>query len=54
MRPSQNVENETPSETYWKSSDSMHGSSDSQFFRTTTEIQSEPETFYESGYVMTF
>ena len=54
MRPPKNAENETPSETYWKSSDSMHGSSDSQFFRTTTEIQSEPETFYESGYVMTF
>ena len=32
----------------------MYGSSGSQFFRTTTGIQSEPGTFYESRLTMTF
>ena len=32
----------------------MHGSSGSQFFRTTTEKQSGPDAFDESRFVMTF
>ena len=32
----------------------MYGSSGSQFFRTTTGIQSGPDTFHESRLVMTF
>ena len=32
----------------------MYESSDSQFFRTTNEIQSGPDAFDESGFVMTF
>ena len=37
-----------------KSSASMYGSSGSQFFRTTTEIKSGPDTLDESGFVMNF
>ena len=37
-----------------KSSATTYESSDSQFFRTTTVIQSGPDTFYESRFVMTF
>ena len=37
-----------------KSSGSMYENSGSQFFRTTTEIQSGPDTFDESRFVMTF
>ena len=37
-----------------KSSASMYGSSNSQFFRTTTGIQSGPDAFDESRFVMTF
>ena len=32
----------------------MHENSGSQFFRTTTEIQSGPDTFDESRFIMTF
>ena len=32
----------------------IYESSDQQFFRTTTGIQSEPEAFDESRFVMTF
>ena len=32
----------------------MYGSSGSQFFRTTTEIKSGPDTLDESGFVMNF
>ena len=32
----------------------MYESSGSQLFRTTTEIQSGPDAFYESGFAMTF
>ena len=32
----------------------MHKSSGSQFFRTTNEIQSRPDAFDESRFVMTF
>ena len=37
-----------------KSSASMYESSGSQFFRTTTGIQSGPDTFDESRFTMTF
>ena len=37
-----------------KSSAGMYGSSGSQFFRTTTGIQSGPDTFDESRFVMVF
>ena len=37
-----------------KISASMYGSSGSQFFRTTTGIQSGPDTFDESRFVMAF
>ena len=37
-----------------KSSASMYESSGSQFFRTTTGIQSGPDVFDESGFAMTF
>ena len=37
-----------------KSLASMHESLGSQFFRTTTEIQSGPDAFDESRFVMTF
>ena len=37
-----------------KSSASMYESSGSQFFRTTTGIQSGPDAFDESKFVMTF
>ena len=37
-----------------KSSANMYGSSGSQFFRTTTDIQSVPDAFDVSRFVMTF
>ena len=37
-----------------KSSVTMYESSDSQFFRTTTGMQSQPYTFDESRFIMTF
>ena len=37
-----------------KSSASMYQISGSKFFRTTTEIQSGPDAFDESSFVMTF
>ena len=54
MRPSNNFENETPSDKYWKSLASMYESSDSEFFRTTTGIQSGPDDFDKSRFVVTF
>ena len=53
MRPSNNLENKTLLDTL-KSSASMYESLGSQFFRTTTEIQSEPSAFDESRLVMTY
>ena len=53
MRPSKNLENKTLSDTL-KSSARMYKGSGSQFFRTTTEIQSEPDSLDESMFVMTF
>ena len=53
MRPPNNLENKTPSDTL-ESSASMNESSGSQFFRTTTGIQSEPDAFDKSRFVMTF
>ena len=53
MRPSNNLENKTLSDTL-KSSARMYEGSGSQFFRTTTRIQSGPDAFDESRFVMTF
>ena len=53
MRPSNNLENNTPSDIL-KSSASMYESSGSQFFRTTTGIQSGMDAFDESRFIMTF
>ena len=53
MRPSNNLENKTLSDTM-KSLASMYESSGSQFFRNTTGIQSGPDSFDESRFVMTF
>ena len=50
MRPSNNLENKTPSDL----STGMHESSGSKFFRTTTGIQSGPDAFDESRFIMTF
>ena len=55
MRPSNNLENNTFSDTYiLRGSASIYESLDSQFFRTTTEIQSGPHVFDESSFVMNF
>ena len=53
MRPSNNLENKTFSDAL-KNSSSMCVSSGSQFFKTTTGIQSGPDTLDESRFVMTF
>ena len=53
MRPSNNLENKTISDTL-KSSASMYESYGSQYFRTTSGIQSGPDTFDKSSFVMTF
>ena len=53
MRPSNILENKSLSDTL-KSLASMYESSGSQFFRTTTRIQSGPHAFDESRFVMTF
>ena len=53
MRPSNNLENKTPSDTL-KCLASMYDSSCSQFFRTTTEIQSGLDAHEESRLFMTF
>ena len=53
MRPSNNLENKTLSDTL-KISATMYESSCSQFFRTTTGIQSGSHAFYESRLVMIF
>ena len=47
------MENKTLSDIL-KSSTSMYERSGSQFFRTATGIQSGPDTFNESRFVMTF
>ena len=46
MRSFKILENNTPSDTYWRVTDS-------QFFRTTTKIQSAPDCFDKSRFVMT-
>ena len=51
MRPSDNLKNTTPSDTY---QGVQLVSSTSQFFWTTTEIQSGPGAFDKSKYVVTF
>ena len=52
MRPSNNMENKIPLDTYWKSSASMYESSGSQFFRNTTGIKSGTGAVDESTLVI--
>ena len=52
MRPSNNLENKALSDTYWRFN--MYESLGSQFFTTTTGIQSGLDAFDESRFVMTF
>ena len=47
MKPSNNLENKTPSASIYKSLGS-------QFLRTTTRIQPGPDNFEESRFIMTF
>ena len=56
MRPSNNLENEIPSDTYRRAqlAASMYEISGPQFFRTKTGIQSGPNAFNESRFVMIF
>ena len=51
MKPSNNLENFL--QTHIKSLASMYESSYSQFFTTTTGLQSEPEAFYKTSFPMT-
>ena len=53
MRPSNNLENKTFSDTL-KSSASIYENSGSQFFRTATGAQSGPDAFDESRFAMIF
>ena len=53
MKLSNNLKNKTFKHIL-KSTASMYESSGSQFFRTTTGIQSRPDVFDESRFVMTF
>ena len=52
MRPSNNLENKALSDTYWRFN--IYESLGSQFFTTTTGIQSGLDAFDESRFVMTF
>ena len=52
MRPSNNLENKALSDTYWRFN--MYENLGSQFFTTTTGIQSGLDAFDESRFVMTF
>ena len=54
MTPSNNLKKQDSFRDILKSSASMYESSDSQFFRTTTGIQSGPDPFNKSSFVMTF
>ena len=53
MKHLNNLENTNPSDIL-KTSNSMYESSVSQSFRTNTGIQSGPDIFHESRFVMTF
>ena len=54
MKPSNNLEKQDSFRHLLKSSARMYESSGSQFFRTTTGIQSRPDSFDKSRFVMTF
>ena len=56
MRPSSNLENKALSDTYWKvePAASMDEISGPQLFRNTTGIQSGPDAFDESRFVVSF
>ena len=54
MRPSNKLEKKTLFRQVLKSSASMYESLGSQFYRTTTRMQSGPDAFDDSRFVMTF
>ena len=54
MKPSNNLENKTPSDTYWRDQLVCKEISGSQFFRTTTGIQSGQDIFERSRFIITF
>ena len=54
MRPYNNLKKQDSLRHILKSSASMHEGSGSQLFKTTTGIQSGPDTFDESRFVRTF
>ena len=54
MRLSNNQENKAPSDTYWQFSYYMKFQAGSHFLWTTTGIQSGPDTFHRSRFIMTF
>ena len=54
MKPSNNLKNKTPTDTYWRVQPVQKESSGLHFFRTTTGIQSGPDAFSKLRIVMTF
>ena len=54
MRPSNNLKKQDSFRQILKSSAGMYERSGSQFFRTTTGIQSGPDDFDKSRFIMTF
>ena len=54
MRPSNNLENKTPSDTYWRVQLIHIKVQAEEFFRTTIGLQSRPDVFNESRFLMTF
>ena len=55
MRPSNNLENKNPSDTYWRVQQvCMKAQVQFRFFWITTGIQSGPDAFDESRFVKTF
>ena len=54
MKPSNNLENKIPSDTYWRVPLVFKKVQKVQFFRTITGIQSGPDAFDKSSFVMTF
>ena len=53
MRPFNNLEGKILSDILMSLA-SIYGRQDSQFFRTTTGIQSEPDAFHKSRLIMNF
>ena len=54
MKSSKNMKNKALSETSWKVKLAWYENSDSQLFRNNIRIQSGPDAFAKSKFVMTF